>query len=487
MAFGFTPKFAQDYELNGLSREHYLIIALKTAKKLGWEINYTSRSGFIAYIGGGLMSTAEEFTLKIADETVALVSKTISSGMVDWGKNKAHLEEFAETFATVQQALTEEQLDVEYGILSPSLPPNDEDKLLLPPPTAKQNFMGFLSFFIPRNGYFITPIIIDLNIAVFALMVIIGVDFMAPTTEQLVTWGANFRPATIQGEWWRLLTNTFLHIGIFHLLLNMYALLYIGLLLEPYLGKARFTAAYLITGILASLTSVYWHPLTVSAGASGAIFGMYGVFLAMLTTNVIDKSVRKALLTSIGVFVVLNLANGVKAGIDNAAHIGGLASGLIIGYAFYISLKKPHALNIKYVTIALLIVAASATSIVVAGNISSDINVYDKKMNDFVNNEAAALQVFKDRNAGNQQILTDLTTGIKYWNKNLQIINDVEKLGIPVELRVKDGILKQYCDLRIKSYQTIYKAVSESSDKYKDEITSYNQQIEAIIASLKKQ
>ena len=123
-----------------------------------------------------------------------------------------------------------------------------------------------------------------------------------------------------------MITNCFLHIGILHLAFKMYALIFIGVLLEPYLGKLRFAVAYLLTGVFASVASLYWHDHTVSAGASGAIFGMYGVFLAMLTTNLIPKSVRKGLLASIGLFVAYNLLYGLKGwGIDaNAAHIGGL-------------------------------------------------------------------------------------------------------------------------------------------------------------------
>jgi rhomboid protease GluP len=172
-------------------------------------------------------------------------------------------------------------------------------------------------------------------------MLISGVHILLPENQDLLNWGANFRPMTLEGQWWRLFTACFLHIGILHLLLNMYALLYVGLLLEPYLGKTRFLAAYLISGIAASMTSLWWHDFTISAGASGAIFGMYGVFLALLTTNLLDKSVKKALLTSIAVFVGYNILNGLQpnSGIDNAAHIGGLISGLIIGYAFVPSLR----------------------------------------------------------------------------------------------------------------------------------------------------
>jgi rhomboid protease GluP len=222
-----------------------------------------------------------------------------------------------------------------------------------PPQTSRDKIKNVFSVFIPTEGYFFTPIIVNINILVFAAMVISGVHFMLPDNDSLIKWGANFRPVTLDGQWWRLFTSCFLHIGVIHLLMNLYALIYIGLLLEPHLGKTRFVSAYLLAGIGGSVASLYWHDLTISAGASGAIFGMYGVFLAMLTTNLIEKSARKTLLTSIMIFVGYNLLNGLKGGIDNAAHIGGLVTGMIIGYAFYPSLIKPQQLNLKYLTVAL--------------------------------------------------------------------------------------------------------------------------------------
>ncbi|MEO6850565.1 MAG: rhomboid family intramembrane serine protease, partial [Mucilaginibacter sp.] len=268
MAFGFTPKFEQSLDLNGLPREHYLVIALDAAKELEWTINYISKSGFTAIIGGGMFSSMEEFTVLVKETSVSIVSKNLSSGMYDWGKNKKHVEDFIDEWDKIHSALTEKELEEKVSQIIPPLEAQEEDAFTAPPETAQQKIRGVFSFFIPREGYYITPIIIDINLLVFIMMVISGVSFFAPNTDSLISWGANFRTITLSGEWWRLITNTFLHIGILHILMNMYALIYIGLLLEPYLGKLRFVAAYLCTGIIASLTSIYIHPLTVSAGAS---------------------------------------------------------------------------------------------------------------------------------------------------------------------------------------------------------------------------
>ncbi len=485
MAFGFTPKFEQSLELKGLDPKHYLAIALATVKQLKWNLSYTSRSGFVAYIGGGVFSTSEEFKLIVQDDTALLVSKNLSSGMMDWGKNKKHVNNFMQAFDEIQTSLTNEQLNEMVAELAPVFDSEEEDELTLPPPTASDNLKSFFELFIPRKGYFVTPIIINTNILIFILMAFTGVSIIDPGTESLLVWGANFRALTISGEWWRLFSNVFLHIGIMHLLLNMYALLYIGLLLEPHLGRARFTAAYLLSGILASLTSVAWHPITVSAGASGAIFGLYGVFLAMLTTNFIEKAARKPLLASIGVFVAFNLLNGVKAGIDNAAHIGGLLTGLIIGYAYYPGLKKPFQSNLKYRTIALLAVALIGISFIIYNKIPDDIIRYEKRMQKFAKEEEDALHVFKlpDTEPKNQQ-LAWLNYGITVWTNNLGISKEVDKLDVPEDLKLRAYRIKKYCELRIKSYRLIYKAVDENTSVYEDSVRFYNKEIDTAINNL---
>jgi rhomboid protease GluP len=171
-------------------------------------------------------------------------------------------------------------------------------------------------------------------------------------------WGGNFRPAVAGGEWWRLITYMFLHGVAMHLLMNTFALLYIGMYLEPLMGRLRFASAYLLTGICAGLLSIVMHRFSVGVGASGAIFGMYGVFLSMLTTSHIQKTLRKTMLRSILFFVVLNLLYGLQGNTDNAAHIGGLLSGLAIGYAYYPGINKRANTKKQLVTTAVMVVAS---------------------------------------------------------------------------------------------------------------------------------
>lgn len=202
----------------------------------------------------------------------------------------------------------------------------------------------FLALLKPQDGYFITLILVYINIGIFVLMMICGYGFIQFNGQDLMRWGANFGPVTKNGEWWRLFTSVFLHGGLMHLLLNMYGLLFVGIFLEPLLGRVKYLCIYLLTGIMASASSVWWYTAIISVGASGAIFGLYGVFLALMLRKIFPRDFARSFLVSTVVFIGFNLLIGLTGGIDNAAHIGGLLSGFVIGiilsYGFERKIKK---------------------------------------------------------------------------------------------------------------------------------------------------
>lgn len=488
MAFGFSPKHEETIELNDLSKEAFFVIANEVIKKLEWNLSYISEAGFIAYTKFSMSSYGEELKVSINENIVTIKSECTGSQMFDWGKNKDNVETFISGIKENKNAFTKEELEEKYKELSTNFSPAEEDVLNTAPLSTKQKITNFFSLFIPSEGYTITPIIVNLNILVFIVMVISGVGFFQPENQDLLNWGANFRPSTLDGQWWRLFTCCFLHIGVFHLFMNMYALVSIGVLLEPLMGKSRFLFAYIATGIVASLTSLAWNDLIISAGASGAIFGMYGVFLALLTTNHIEKGARDAMRTSTLIFVGYNLLNGLKPGIDNAAHIGGLLSGMAIGYAFLPSLKQTDSKNIKSITIAGITLAVVASIIIVFKTVSNDVGKYQEKMTEFVSLEEKALTVFTlPETASNEEILNALTTGgITNWEKCKALVTEAESFDLPDELKERNKALKAYCELRIESYQLIEKAIKEDTDQYRTMIDSCNVRIERLIKSLQQ-
>ena len=205
------------------------------------------------------------------------------------------------------------------------------------PPTpqeiADQTEFATLLVQATRRVYF-TPIILAANVIWFTLMAVFGVGLFDPTSESLIRCGADFGPLTMSGQWWRLFTNTFVHIGIIHLCLNMWVLYDIGRLVERLFGNLLFIFIYLAAGILGSIISICINPELVSAGASGAIFGLYGALLgfSIRQKNAIPKTVLGSLLNSSIGFIGYNVYYGFsQGGIDNSAHLGGLLCGVVLG------------------------------------------------------------------------------------------------------------------------------------------------------------
>lgn len=487
MAIGFTPKQIGKFSTSDLSKQEVIILTLETLKKLDWKVVYLSETEIIARTKFSFSSWMEEVQLKIGVDEITIKSECTGAQMMDWGKNKRNIDAFISTFDSLKSTISSEEIELNYSLLEKEFVPKEDDYLMQPPKNLEEKTSGFFSVLIPRKDFYVTPILIYMNSIVFILMVISGVHVMLPTSESLLLWGANFRPETLDGQWWRLLSSCFIHIGIIHLLMNLYALFYIGVLLEPHLGKLRFSIAYLLAGIAASATSLFWNDFTVSAGASGAIFGMYGVFLAMLTTNLIEKSARKTLLVSITVFVGFNILSGARGGIDNAAHIGGLLSGVLIGYAFYPSLKNSRKPKLEYITLGILsLVVLVSTSALLSTMKPSELKQYEQNMQEFVELEEKALGLYQlpEYSTDEDYLLEIKTQGLPNWKSALELLRKSDKLELPASIHDRNAKLIEYCRLRIKAYEVIQKSITEETDSYTSEIEEYNKRIEAIIADL---
>jgi rhomboid protease GluP len=151
--------------------------------------------------------------------------------------------------------------------------------------------------------------------------------------DPVIEAGANYGPAVLHGEWWRLVTSMFLHGGLLHLALNGWALYQLAGLFEIWLGSARLLLVYFVSGIAGSLASAFISDVP-SVGASGAIFGLLGALISFLLRRHEDLTPQaKSLLMQLVGWAVINVVFGFSVkGIDNAAHLGGAAAGLLLGF-----------------------------------------------------------------------------------------------------------------------------------------------------------
>jgi rhomboid protease GluP len=214
----------------------------------------------------------------------------------------------------------------------------------------------------------LTQIFFGINVAVFLGMALSGSTIMDFPPQELVRWGANVGAFTLRGEWWRLLTCVFVHGGLIHIAFNMWCLWDLGALSESLYGRPTFAGVYIISGLGASLASVTWNPYVMSVGASGAIFGLAGALIAAFKLGEfsVPRSALSGPLRSLMVFVIFNLAFGAASGVtDNAAHVGGLVSGLILGafIAFLAPRQDQAPRRAAIFLVALLALAGGATEL----------------------------------------------------------------------------------------------------------------------------
>jgi rhomboid protease GluP len=189
-----------------------------------------------------------------------------------------------------------------------------------------------------------TYLLVGINCAVFLAMVLSGVSFTNPSVNALVHWGANNSTAVLYyGEWWRIVTAMFVHVGIIHLAGNMWCLWNLGLLGEPLMGPLGVLAAYLLSGAAGNLLSVgvsqfYGEGGTVGAGASGAVFGLAGVLIVLLKSKRLPippkelSGLRRYVIYFAAINFVIGFggnALGSAVHIDNMAHLGGFLGGVV--------------------------------------------------------------------------------------------------------------------------------------------------------------
>jgi rhomboid protease GluP len=199
-------------------------------------------------------------------------------------------------------------------------------------PVDPRDFVNRLYQATPTT--WVTTLIVAANVGVWGLNVLSGLSVLSPNPQQLLAWGGNFLPATREQPW-RLFTAMFLHGGVIHLALNMWALWDVGRVVERFYGNAQMALIYLVCGLAGSMASLFFAASrSVSIGASGAIFGVVGCLLAALYTkpNKLPAGLVRALRSSMLGFVGYSLIMGFIVGfIDNAAHIGGLVAGWLMG------------------------------------------------------------------------------------------------------------------------------------------------------------
>lgn len=316
------------------------------------------------------------------------------------------------------------------------------------------------------------------------------VHFFSPEIQEIIDWGGNYGPMTTEDEWWRLISGCFIHIGLLHLMINCIGLAYAGLLLETYLRKWGFLITYLLCGIAANLFSLYWDKDIISIGASGAIFGMYGILLTAIIFNLLEEKINTKLIIILTFLTTLNFCYSFTDNIDPSIHICGFGTGLIFGLILYIFNKKK--------TTVLLVLSSSVTILIIFFYIqfkASQVYIYqiieyEIRMQEFTDMEKLALEAYNFEYghsiwATKEDALYMIKDrGIYYWNESITLLTELDKLYLPKKIHKRNEDLIKYCNLNINLYEVAYKRVDENSNDYDKEIKQISSEILDILKKI---
>jgi rhomboid protease GluP len=217
------------------------------------------------------------------------------------------------------------------------------------------------------GGVPVTSLLVAANLVVFVAMLFAGAALWHDSNAIQLSWGANFGPATKDGEWWRLFSAMFLHFSLPHLAINMAALVEAGRFVERGLGSARFILVYCGGGLAGNLLSLAVQgDRGISGGASGAVFAIFGALLVILWREraVLEPREFRWLFGGAAVLAGANILLGsFVSGIDNGAHIGGFGFGVLAAIALGQDLRSGQRTSIMVRSMAGSVLAAALVTL----------------------------------------------------------------------------------------------------------------------------
>lgn len=300
----------------------------------------------------------------------------------------------------------------------------------------------------------VTIFLVIANVLVFGFCYFRIHTFQEPAwTLNLLRMGAEFNPLTLDAEWYRIFTHMFLHGHIPHLLFNMYALFSVGVGLENEIGSKKFSWLYVLTGVGAALTSLYWNLFAIGVGASGAIFGLFGFSLVLN----IFQSRREGLpiapiLMNFALFLGINLLFAEAMNADNSAHMGGLAVGVLLGAVSFFQ-NSSRDVKVEWLVVPLLV---AAFFLLPRYQVT-----YFRFFQKVLDVEDSSRHLF-DRDLSDEQYLEAFKREQKSWGEALQQLNAHQYL--PEALHSDTFKLRRYIGWRMK--QTDYRIAMVEKESY---------------------
>lgn len=469
------PESSEFLPLEG-EKVQVLCYAWLACQSLRWEPEFANDHTINATAPAVWPARQRKITIRMGADRLEVISENFPDEASDAGsRNQKNLYDFRNAFRQTKLTASAEALAAvrerlpEIKVFTTS-PENDAT----PEEIAAPAETGY-SFHNYGRRIYATYTLMGINIFLFVLTLLDGADFFWPDGDVALRWGSNYAPLTLNGEWWRLFTSLFLHFGILPIVLNMYCLYVAGRYLEPLLGRLRFVTVFLCSGILGELFSLWWHQgeARINAGTATGLFGLYGLFVALLTTKLIRADIRSRLLQSCLVFIAINLLIGLRPYADNAINIGGLLSGFGFGYVWYVAMQEEEKGRSATWIAALMIlfsaaavkgfllthkgvgyippgVASQPSSSPANSSGSTEAGKFRQAMESFEQFDTKGIQTLNDQTEDDLQHATDLGSIARVeWESALEQAQEMEKYKVGPDQHKLATMLEEYARLRL--------------------------------------
>lgn len=317
-----------------------------------------------------------------------------------------------------------------------------------------------------------TLVLLGLNILVFLWLAVQQQSLMMNDHSDVLAIlhaGANFNPFTLGGEPWRIISSMFLHFGIIHLLINMASLYTLGSALEKELGATRFLLVYFFCGVVAGIVSLVFNVYTISAGASGALFGLYGYSLGSeLVKNYNDRTRLINVLVNFLIFLAVSFYFTTVFRVDTPGHIGGCIAGLILSVVHY---KFQWLTENKGLAAALVIISFSLFLI------PKDLLNYYRIFHRVLQAERLTNQMY-DQSNDDMQLKDSLITLIPRWDSIYSSLGSLRR--VPEPLRQDTSTMKKYITLRKQDATFRIALIEKESYAYLDSLEIVNAGLDSL-------
>jgi rhomboid protease GluP len=480
MAFGWKTQYEKRVPAEGLNNWEIFSIVQQVCKELEWEYLVVDENKFTATTPTHWTLSEEIIKISVENDQIVFRSRSESLELYEAGRNQKNIEEsLLPRFRKIKADWKHEKLQHAANVL--------RDETLKQLKSGNRVTGEKISYGVKDHG--MTFFLISVNVLVFIAMAIQGVNVIEPAAVDVINWGGNVKFNVTGGQWWRLITNVFVHIGVLPLLVNLFGLYFMGLMVESILGKLKFLIAYLTTGVLASLISIVWVTEGVSAGATGAIFGMYGVFIAFVTTPYVNKKFSPVWLICAAAYAVFNVVIAFRGANDNAALIGGFVAGIATGYLFYFFHFKRELARAggTRISVEVLLLTTLIVYFYLRVHGRNDSLRFEKevmKLNQIEVKAMTQMQHLQSARSNNDAVSVIRDSALPQWRHFQEEIMKTGAYSLSDEYKRKRKLLNEYAGLRVRQTELMYKSINEGTDKYNTEIDEVSDRIEKIIDQL---